>query len=61
MKNILDRINGRSDTAQEKKKRVTLKTQQQEMKPKTLEIQLTEPSKTTGLLHKEKYTCHYDS
>lgn len=27
----------------------------------TLEIKLTEPSETTGLLHKEKYTCHYDS
>ena len=27
---------------------------------KELEIKLTEPSKTTGLLQKQKYTRHYD-
>lgn len=32
-----------------------------ENETKELEIKLTEPSKTMGLLQKQKYTRHYDS
>ena len=59
MKNILDRINGRSDIVRGKKMSEFEDTAIGN-ETKELEIKLTEPSKTTGLLQKQKYTRHYD-